>query len=214
MLRVVEDQDWIVYCLVAVVVLYILTSRLFNKGASLLQMLKSVPDETDHTYLNSIFITFAYILTLSVFISPFIPIVPEFVANDLDINGYKLSKFGFTFISLLLFYPLKTVFSYLFYKATLSSKEWVFYVFSVNKYFIILTILFCGLTVAQYFYPVDSNLMFNYYIALLIFLFIGKQAYLAFNHYRTLPINWYYKILYICTLQILPYIAIGKFLFF
>ncbi|MDO5616201.1 MAG: DUF4271 domain-containing protein, partial [Cruoricaptor ignavus] len=46
------------------------------------------------------------------------------------------------------------------------------------------------------------------------FLFSFKILFFTFNKNYILPKEWYYKFLYICTLQFAPLFALSKLLFF
>lgn len=214
LVRIVENNDWVIYSILAILVIYLLMSRVVNKGISLWHYLGSSREERSNISLNWVVIALSFIFIFSVFISQYIPIVPKFVKENLAINGYSLNKLGFTFCTLLLFYFGKCIFSYFFFKCTLSIANWKFYIFQVNKFFVLLIILFSALSIMVYFFPINRLIAFDYFLILFGFLIIGKNAYLIFNKNPTFPHEWYYKILYLCTLQILPYLVIGKFLFF
>ena len=214
LLRVVENNDWVIYSITAVIVLYVVSSRLLNKDVNFWEYLKMSQEDASNVFINWLLVSISYVFIISVFLSQYIPIVPKFIAEYVNIGGFTLNKFGFIFSSLLIFYGVKCAFGYLFYMSTANNERWKNYVFNVNKFFGVLIILVCALTIFHYFYPVDRNIAFNYYIWILIFFFCAKIAYLLFNPNPCMPKEWYYKFLYICTLQILPYLVVWKFLFF
>jgi len=204
----------VVYSLVGVIIVYLIASRTLNKGASLVDFLRLSREDTPNVFGNWLVIGITYVFIFSVFFSQYIPIVPRFVVENVRFHDYTLNKFGFLFVSLLCFYGVKGLLCYIFFKCSLSMKYWKYYIFHINKFFSLVIVLTCILTILEYFYPIDRFIAFDYYVYIFIGIGMGKIAYLLFNRHPTFPKEWYYKFLYLCTLQILPYFVIGKILFF
>ncbi|WP_232815864.1 DUF4271 domain-containing protein [Chryseobacterium capnotolerans] len=70
------------------------------------------------------------------------------------------------------------------------------------------------LCVTHYYFPIDRNKIFPYYFFFFAFVFIFKVFFYLFHKNKILPEKWYYKFLYICTLQIAPLLLLWKLLFF
>lgn len=214
MVRILENKDWIIYSIIAIIVLYIFTSRVINKGLSLTDFLFLPKENTGNLYVNYSLISLAYVFILSVFLSPHLPIIPQWVAEHVVFQGYTLNKLGFTFLSFSLFYLSKCLLSYLFFKSSFSIKNWNWFVFKLNKFYGVLVALFTLLTIFEYFTPLTTHISLTHYLGILIIILLAKVMLLLFNRDPVFPNGWYYKFLYICTLQITPYLAIVKFLFF
>jgi len=152
-------------------------------------------------------------LTLSVLISQYIPIVPKYIA-DLQIAGFQLNKFGYTLTAVVFFYLLKSSLGFLFYQSIGDGKKWSIFYFTSTKFYFVLSFLLIILCVAQYYFPVDRNKIFLYYLYFFIFVFVFKIFFYLFHRNNVLPEKWYYKFLYICTLQIAPLLLLWKLLFF
>ena len=152
-------------------------------------------------------------LCLSVLISQYIPVVPKFIA-DLQILNYQLNKFGLCFISLSLFYLLKSVLGYLFYQCIGDGKKWSLFYFVSTKFYFVLSIILIIISISHYYYPIDKNKAFIYYLLFFVFVIIFKIFFYLFYPTKILPQKWYYKFLYICSLQIMPLLALWKLLFF
>ena len=65
-----------------------------------------------------------------------------------------------------------------------------------------------------YYLPIDKQKFFIVGISMVILAFFLKITIYLFHNQRMLPGEWYYKFLYICTLQILPALVMWKFWFF
>ncbi|NAW51669.1 DUF4271 domain-containing protein [Elizabethkingia argentiflava] len=214
MIRVIENNDWIIYSIIGIIILYIISSKILNKEVSFIEDLQLSLEESNNVGISCILSSFIYIFILSILLSQYIPIVPKFITENLHLNGYSLNKFGFTFVSYLVLYSGKYLFSYLFFTCSGNMQRWKSYMFNLGKFFRVITILFCAMTIALYFFPINRFQALEYYIFILICIMLCKIAFLLFSASPTLPQEWYYKFLYICTLQILPHLAIWKFLFF
>nr|WP_307454356.1 DUF4271 domain-containing protein [Chryseobacterium sp. SORGH_AS_0447] len=153
------------------------------------------------------------VLTLAVLISQYVPMVPKFVA-DLQILGYQLNKFGFCLIAVMLFYLVRTSLGFLFFQSIGDGKKWTIFYFTATKFYFILSFLLIILCVTHYYFPVDRNKIFFYYLFFFSFVFIFKVFFYLFHKNKILPEKWYYKFLYICTLQIAPLLLLWKLLFF
>ena len=67
--------------------------------------------------------------------------------------------------------------------------------------------------IAHYYLGVDKEQAYIVYaIAGMVFFLIKNICYFLHKE-KPLPREWYYKILYICALQILPMLAVWKFVF-
>ena len=69
------------------------------------------------------------------------------------------------------------------------------------------------ISILHYYLPLNTRLFFRIYLVVLIFAFVLKILYYLFNNQRILPKQFYYKFLYICSLQILPILVVWKFCF-
>lgn len=152
-------------------------------------------------------------LTLSVLLSQYIPTVPKYVA-DLQILGYQLNKFGFCLLAVMLFYLIKSGLGFLFFQSIGDGKKWTVFYFTSTKFYFILSFLLFILCVTHYYFPIDRNKMFLYYLMFFSIVFIFKVFFYLFHNNNILPEKWYYKFLYICTLQIAPLLMLWKLLFF
>lgn len=65
-----------------------------------------------------------------------------------------------------------------------------------------------GIGFAYYYFPIDKERALGCYLIIIGLLFFIKNILYIFHRDEPLPREWYYKILYICTLQILPLLAL------
>ncbi len=170
-------------------------------------------EDSSNNLLSWIIISTVFTLLLATFISQSIPIVPKRVSS-IHFFGYELNKFGFTFLSLILIYILKSILSYIFYSGTGSISRWPLFQFVASKFYFIFSLLLMIICFYQYFYEVDALQLFNYSFFGFILVFLFKILLYIISPSAILPEKWYYKILYICTLQIVPVLVLWSVLYF
>ena len=168
--------------------------------------------DSSNNFLSWIIVSVVFIVLLAVLVSQAIPVVPKKI-RDLHLFGYEMNKFGFTFLTLLSFYGLKSVLGYLFYAGTGTLKRWSYFQFAASKFYFTVSLLLMLLCFYQYFYEFDVLKLFDFYFIGFIVLFLFKIMLYLLSPQHILPHKWYYKFLYICTLQIAPVIALWKLLF-
>ena len=134
LVRIVDQNDWVVFIIVGCIFLYIFMLVSLRRDSDVLEFLTQKFEDATNNYLSWMIISVVFTLLLSTFISPFIPIVPKTV-TDLKLFGYELNKFGFTFITVSLFYFAKNALTYLFYAGTGSSKKWPLFYFTASKFY-------------------------------------------------------------------------------
>ena len=213
LIRIVQHNDWVVIILVSCIFLYIFMLLSLRRDSSVTEFLLQKFGDSTNNFLSWIIISIVFVLVLSVFISQNIPVVPQKVAA-FQFFGYELNKFGFTFFAVSTFYFLKNILTYVYFAGTGAAKKWEVFYFTASKFYFCFSIVIMVLTLIQYFYLFDRFMMFDVYLAVFAFAFIFKQIYYFFNPTHILPSKWYYKFLYICTLQIVPVLVLWKLLFF
>ena len=213
LIRIAQQNDWVVIIIICCIFLYIFMLLSLRRDSSVTEfLLQKFPDSTNNL-LSWAIISFVFSLVLAVFVSQNIPIVPEKIA-DFQIFGYELNKFGFTFLSITGFYFTKNILTYLFFAGTGAAKKWDIFYFTASKFYFCFSIIVMALCVVHYFYSFDRFMMSNIYLAIFLLTFLFKLIFYIFHGNNILPEKWYYKFLYICTLQIVPVLVLWKLLFF
>ena len=212
MIRIVENHDWVILVVLVIIAMYLALFNGLQRGQSIWEYLRQDYKEIQNLFLCWLGISVGYITVLSVLFSQYIPLVPRFVLN-FDIDGFVLNKMGVMFGVLLLFYFVKSVFTALFYKGIGQVQKYLVLGFVAQKFYFLQSLLLMVLCIIHYYFPIDRQGFFIYYLILMVLLFISKITFYIFHKDKPLPREWYYKILYICTLQILPLLAIWKFIF-
>ena len=175
-------------------------------------LVQKFPDSANN-FLSWIIVSVVFCLVLAAFVSPYIPVVPEKV-RVLQLFGYELNKFGFSLLVIVLFYFLRNLISYLFYAGSSSLKKWHIFYFTVTKFYFCASIILMIFCLFNFFYMVDQTQIFGMYMMGFLGLFVFKIVYYIAHRNNILPLKWYYKFLYICTLQIVPVMVLWKVLFF
>ncbi|KAA0126857.1 DUF4271 domain-containing protein [Chryseobacterium sp. SN22] len=211
--RIPENNDWVIFILLGCIFLYLFMMNIVEREANLKDFLLQKYFDSSNNLPSWVITSCVIVLTLSVLISQYVPTVPKFVA-DLQILGYQLNKFGFSLIAVILFYLLRTSLGFLFFQSIGDGKKWTVFYFTATKFYFILSFLLIVLCVMHYYFPIDRNEMFLYYLFFFSFVFVFKVFFYLFHKNKILPAKWYYKFLYICTLQIAPLLLLWKLLFF
>lgn len=212
MIRIIENNDWVIFTLLVLGAVYLVMFYTLLRGLSLKEFLLQDYGEKHNSFLCWTIISIGFVVSLSVLISQYIPIVPRFVV-EYDVNGYVLNKIGVMISALLGFYFVKTIITALFYKGIGQVERYLVLGFVAQKFYFVLSLLLVIISVIHYYYPIDRVELYQYYILLISLIFLGKNIFYLFHKDKPLPEEWYYKILYICTLQILPLLAIWKLIF-
>lgn len=211
--RLVVNNDWVVISILLCICLYIFMI-LFLKGESnLIDFFSSNLEDSNNVVASWYITSFCNALLISTLLVDYIPYLPS-VIKEYDIAGYTLNRFGFVLLSVSSFYILRTVFSYFYYLSIGNSDRWEMLIFVTTKFYFAVSFLLVGLILANYFYEIDRIVFFKMITLLGIGVFIFKLLFYRFHHAKILPDFWYYKFLYICTLQIAPVLAIWKILFY
>ena len=169
--------------------------------------------DASNNFLSWIIISFVFCITFATFVSQYIPIVPKKI-SEIQFFGYELNKFGFAFLAILAFYFIKNILSYFLFAGTGSVKKWEIFYFTASKFYFVFSVVLMVFCIMNYFYNIDKIRAFDFFAGVILFLFLFKQVYYFFHKNDILPRKWYYKILYICTLQIIPVLVLWKVLFF
>ena len=187
MVRIVENYDWVIFTLLGIGFVYIMMLNWLQRGESLLDFLFQEYSGGQNNILNWSIISIVFCVVFSVLFSQYIPVIPPYIA-EVEVNGFVLNKIGMMLILLLLFYLLRAVVTLLFFSAIGQVKKFLVYVINKGEAYI-------------------------YYAFFMLVFFVGKNVFYFLHREKPLPEEWYYKILYICGLQILPVLAIWKFIF-
>lgn len=169
-------------------------------------------ENSSNNYLTWIITSIVFVVVISVFISQYIPFIPSFI-RERSFLGLGLNKFGFTVSTVSLFYLFKTGFTYFYYYGVRSQKKWPRFYFVATRFYFVLTILLILACIQIYYFPFKNLDPVQTYSVIFAVIFVFKIVFYLFHNYRILPKNWYYKFLYICTLQIIPLLVLLKFLF-
>ncbi|MBS1548541.1 MAG: DUF4271 domain-containing protein [Bacteroidetes bacterium] len=211
-IRWVENNDWVIFILLVCLFIYVFMLRTLNRDASLLEFITQPITEGANVLVNWLAVSVVYVLSFTVLVSQYVPIVPKWLAQY-QVLGWQLNKFGFSLGVIFLFYLSKSFLTFLFYMSIGEGKRWSPLIFVATKFYFVCSFVLIIANIIHYYFGIDNKLVMQYYVLILVFLFVFKLFYYKFNKNITLPKDWYYKILYICTLQIIPLWVLWKILF-
>lgn len=213
LIRLAQQNDWVVFILVGCILLYIFMFLSLQRESTVRQFLTQKFEDATNNFLSWLIISVVFCSTLSVLLSQYIPMVPKKI-SELQFMGYELNKFGFTFLTVCGFYFIKNILSYLFFAGTGFNKKWEIFSFTVSRFYFVASVVLMIFCLASFFYNINQLQLADYIFGALVSMLVLKQFFYIFHLNNILPEKWYYKILYICTLQIVPYLVLWKVLFF
>lgn len=117
-------------------------------------------------------------------------------------------------MSVVVFDIIRNMLTFFFYSSIGSGKNLKGLTLVSSKFYFLesIALIIAGFTL--YFYPIDPVKYFYFIIGLVVGSFVLKNLIYIFHNQTILPEKWYYKFLYICTLQIVPTLVLWKFLFY
>ena len=213
LVRIVEHNDWVVYCILGSIFAYIIVLSVFNRDANIKDFLTQKIEDSNNLTPSWATISIVRSVMLSILLSQFVPVVPQ-IFSDIQLFGLQLNKFGFTFLAVIAFDAARNVLTFLFYNSIGDGKNLKGLTLISSKFYFLESIGLLAAGFALYYYPVDLVQYFYGIIIVLISLFVLKNLIYIFHNQAILPEKWYYKFLYICTLQIVPVLVLWKFLFY
>ena len=213
MVRITEHNDWVIYCILGSIFAYIIVLSVFNRDANIKDFLLQKIDDSNNLTPSWMIISIVRAVMISLLLSQFVPIIPKFI-SDIQIFGLQLNKFGFSVLAVLAFDVIKNFITFLFYNSIGNGKNLKGLALISSKFYFLESIGFMIAGFALFYYPVDLVQYFYVIIIILISLFVLKNLIYIFHNQAILPEKWYYKFLYICTLQIVPVLVLWKFLFY
>lgn len=187
--------------------------RTLHRGISLYDFLTQPFEDVNNIYLSWGITTVLHSVSFSILFSQYIPVVPKFITEYFPFLGIEFNKFGFMLTALLAFYFIKNIMIYFFFASVENLKNYDQYAHAAQKYYLVYSIVILIISVLHYYLPLEPRLFFKIYLAMIVFGFLLKILYYLFYNQPILPEQWYYKFLYICSLQILPILVVWKFCF-
>ncbi|OJX33174.1 MAG: hypothetical protein BGO86_04055 [Chryseobacterium sp. 36-9] len=213
MIRITENNDWVVYCILGSIFIYIILLSVFQRDANIKDFLTQKIEDSNNLTPSWLIISIVRCVMLSLLLSQFVPVIPK-VFSEIQFFGYQINKFGFTLMSVIVFDIIRNMLTFFFYSSIGSGKNLKGLTLVSSKFYFLesIALIIAGFTL--YFYPIDPVKYFYFIIGLVVGSFVLKNLIYIFHNQTILPEKWYYKFLYICTLQIVPTLVLWKFLFY
>ncbi|SDE56322.1 DUF4271 domain-containing protein [Riemerella columbipharyngis] len=212
MVRIVENKDWIIYTLLGISFLYVFMFRILLREISVVKFYTLKEEFVSNRFQTWVISSLGLSIVMSLAFSQFMPIIPKIFGSCAPF-GYQLNKFGVFWICMVALFSVRSVFTLLFFLSIGEVKIWGSFYYVAAKYYFALSLVLMILVLVQNFLLPDGSDMLYPYVVVFGFSFVLKNLIYLFNNLQILPSEWYYKILYICALQILPILVLWKFLF-
>jgi len=203
----------VVYCILGSIFIYIILLSVFQRDANIKDFLTQKIEDSNNLTPSWLIISIVRCVMLSLLLSQFVPVIPK-VFSEIQFFGYQINKFGFTLMSVIVFDIIRNMLTFFFYSSIGSGKNLKGLTLVSSKFYFLesIALIIAGFTL--YFYPIDPVKYFYFIIGLVVGSFVLKNLIYIFHNQTILPEKWYYKFLYICTLQIVPTLVLWKFLFY
>ncbi len=204
--RSIDNLDWVIGILVGTMLIMALSKALFSNNFYALNSLERFLDVNDNQQIFSLINQFLFVILLGTLCVPYL-------VDDYDYVFYlPVLKALAIAVILILFFWIKSVFATLTafafkvsYNNTFNSR--------VSSYYRFYSIIVLWLSVLLlYFSDLPRFPVFIVCITILVILRALQFIYRAKNQQEQLAKNWYYNILYLCALEILPLLVLYKFL--
>lgn len=208
----IGSNDWVIFTILGLGISFWLMFSSLQREVSLQEFLLQRYSLAQNNFLSNLVITMSHIASLSVLFSQSLPIVPRW-AVEWDISGFVLNKIGFMLMILSLFYLLKFLLTVLFYFGIGQPDKILKLTFVAQRFYIVESLFLVLVSLFYYYFQGQGSGQGIEYWLGLILLWLLKILFYLLHKDCPLPSEWYHKILYICTLQILPFLAVWKLLF-
>lgn len=210
MLRVVENNDWVIIGVFLCIVALLLVSSYLNKGLPLTRFLNQGLQDTVNVWITWVLVSLVFCVLFSILVCDYLPTSPLLLEN---FTGYYWSKFGYSFLVITSFYMIKMGFTYFFYYCINQVKRLRKLYFQALKLYLKASIFIIILIFVNYFLEIDKYYYFYFLIFVSFLFFLIKNMTYLMDKNQALPEFWYYKLLYICTLQIAPLFVLWRLFF-
>ncbi|WKS95255.1 DUF4271 domain-containing protein [Riemerella columbina] len=213
MIRILEHKDWVIFSLLGIGFLYVFVLRVLLRDINLVEFFTLKKEVANNTFQAWLLVSLGFAIAVGLALSSLLPMVPHWFATEISVWGYQPNKIGSVLLSLLVLFAFRNFFTYFLFASIGDLDRWASFYFVATKFFMGSTLALIALILAQYYLSIDTEWMLYAYMAFFSISFIFKNLVYYFHKDEILPEEWYYKILYICTLQILPFLVVWKFLF-
>ncbi len=163
MIRVVEHHDWVIYCIIGIILSYIIIFKTLHRDVTLIEFILQPYEESNNNTLSWVFTT---ILFFGKFFGAIFTIhsdCPKFITQNLVVAGITFNKFGFVLVSMLLFHLIKNIFVYLFYGSINQLERFGRYSFVAQKYFMVYSLVILVISFLHYYLHFKTSNAFVYY---------------------------------------------------
>lgn len=212
MIRLVENNDWVIFTLLGLVAMCLVMFYWLLRGISVWEYLMQGYKETQNSVLTWLLTSVGFVVVFSLLFSQYIPVVPR-VFLELEIEGWVPNKIGSLLLVLCGYYGLKFILTAIFYASIGQIDKILVLGFVAQRFYYVQAVLLMIMSVFHYYYFSEDMFFYPYYEISVGVILMLKNILYFFHKEHPLPNEWYYKILYICTLQILPLLAMWKFIF-
>lgn len=203
-LRLPEDNDWVLQLFIASLAVLSICKIFFAKNFMALGNLEDYLNVNDNSALFSMIINFLLLVFVSILV------VPYFDISAFNPSFTRIAPFFIVMGLLLTVVLFRLLFEVLFFYAfDVTTKLSTFLRSSSYMNFRSLVILMLA-TLLFYYSELNKTYILGGWVVLLILFRLFDLYFRYIDQKKVNPLHWYYYILYLCALEILPTIVLIK----
>lgn len=206
------NYDWVIGILLLTILVLVVVFQYLQREAKLRVFFTQNFIDSGNIFPTYLLVSFIYVLLFSTFFAFYLPVIPPEV-EKFSLFGYSLNRFGFVLLVSSLYYLLRFFLTFFFYSSIGEDRKWARLYFVTSKFYMALSFVLMAGILLVYFFEFNALTLLRFSLLIALLLFVFKLFFYLFNRNYFLPKAWYYKILYICTLQFLPVLVLWKLLF-
>lgn len=190
MIRIVENNDWVIFSLLGVGAMYLVMFIALQRGISMREFLVEKLANSQNVLVNWIIVSAGFCVVLSILWAAYIPMLPRWVEN-LKWEGIGLNKMGYFLLIISGYFLLKVFLSLFFYWSIGQATRYLGLVLVSQKFYFLASLVVMGLCIMHYYFPIDRLVAVEYHLLLLPIMLIAKMFFYAFYPEKALPEEWY-----------------------
>ena len=204
--RPVEDLDWVIYILLLTMTIIVVGRILFSNNYESLRNMENFQEVNDNQALFGVIFQFCFAVLAGA-------IMMGYLASDYDYIFYTpVLKTLAIAVLILVFYGARSVLGTVAAYAFGISHDRNFNLKTLNFFRAYSVFVLWGAVLLFYFTEVHKPLILGVLVAVLVMIRVLTYRYIFKNQPEKQSKIWYYNILYLCALEILPLLVLFKFL--
>lgn len=212
MIRNYINNDWVTISIFLSISGLTFIFIYLNQETSLKKFIYQKTEDANNVFPIWLISSVIFYWQLTIMISGVINDVPKWILNY-DFGGIAINKLNFSAITVSLLYLFRLIFTSFFYLIIGQAKRLKNLIFNISKQFYINSIILIIFNFIIYYTLINKGILLTISSYLIVILSIFKILIYFIDKNNILPKQWFLKLLYICTLQIAPFLVFWLLIF-